>query len=179
MLPLSRPFILIALAAAGALPGAAAGQPAPAPGEDSKDGPVFGAWKIACEEGATCQAYVSLVSADTKQLALTFSYHFVKGLDRPTGVATLPLGLALKPGVQILTKASAEPIRLEPEVCYPDGCRAVFNPTPDEQAALTGGDSYAISFFAYGLPDRRTSIEVPADGLAEALDYLARNNAAD
>ncbi|MFQ5562348.1 MAG: invasion associated locus B family protein [Parvularculaceae bacterium] len=150
---------------------AAAEEPAAETGED---GPVFGAWKIHCESVVSCQAYVNLAEVDTNQLALTASFHFVKGASGPTGVITLPLGVALKPGVRIRTESEAEPIKLEPEVCYPDGCRVVLNPTDEQLAILSDVEKFSVVFFAYGNKGRSRSIDVPTDGLDEALDYLAK-----
>lgn len=143
----------------------------------AQEGPLFGAWKIQCAAENNCQAYVNLVSAETNQLALTASFHIVAGSERPTAVATIPLGVALKAGVQLRPAASSEPIMLEPEVCYPDGCRVVFTPTPEQLAAITANPAYTISFFSYGVAEKRHSISVPTDGLAQALEHLRRKGA--
>lgn len=150
---------------------------ASAQGGDSQDGPLFGAWKIQCAAENNCQAYVNLVSAETNQLALTASFHIVAGAERPTAVATIPLGVALRAGVRLRAPSLQEPIMLEPEVCYPDGCRVVFTPTPAQLAAITRDPSYTINFFSYGVVDKHHSVSVPTDGLAKALEHLRQQAA--
>ncbi len=140
------------------------------------DDTVFGAWKVTCAEGGDCQAFLSLVDKDTNQRALTASFHFIEGSATPTGVVVLPLGVALRPGVRIASDESGagdRPIELTPEVCFPDGCRAVFNLSSDKLAQILSADAFSVRFFPYSEgAERPILLSVPTDGLSNALDYI-------
>jgi invasion protein IalB len=154
------------------LAGAAAATFAAAQEDSSADGPLFGAWKIQCEANAPCLAYVNLMNAESEQLALTAAFYFIPGAEAPTAVMTFPLGVALKPGLRLRAEGLGEPIDLRPEVCYPDGCRAVANLTAGQAAALHQHEHFRVSFFVYGREAQPAALDVPADGLAAALAHL-------
>ncbi|MBB5517800.1 invasion associated locus B family protein [Amphiplicatus metriothermophilus] len=162
------------------LAGAGAASFAAAQDGSSADGPLFGAWKIQCEANAPCLAYVNLMDAESEQLALTAAFYFIPGAEAPTAVLTFPLGVALKPGLRLSSAALGEPIALQPEVCYPDGCRAAANLTAEQAAALNQQEHFRVSFFVYGREIRPAAVDVPVDGLAAALAHLrAKDGAKD
>lgn len=145
----------------------------------AKDQISFGSWDVVCAEEKNCQAFINLVSKETNELALTASFHFVDGAAAATGVVVLPLGVALRPGVRISTPGNDDetvndPIELTPEVCFPDGCRVVFNLDENSMAQILSADSFNILFFAYSREgDRPISMTLPTDGLDQAFEYMA------
>ena len=166
----SRILTAIAALALPALPAHAA----------SPEGETFGDWRVACNEAgpggelASCQAYLSLVEEKTGMKALSVSFHVAQGAAQPTGVVVLPLGVALRPGVQMRVGKQSRLVRLEPEVCYPDGCRADFEVDPALQQEMTAAREFTVGFFAYTREDKPASIAVSTKGLAAAIARLKR-----
>ncbi|MFN3959209.1 MAG: invasion associated locus B family protein [Parvularculaceae bacterium] len=160
-------ILISALAVAAALTGAAVAAP--------QDGETFGAWKVVCQGASPCQAFLGLKEEKTGRLVLSASAHKLPADKNPTLVLSLPLGLALKEGVALLSGAPGKaPVPAAVDVCFPDGCRATIELTPEALAALTAGDSFEVRFIAYGATDRVESVKVPANGLSDALKRLSR-----
>lgn len=143
-------------------------------------GETFGDWRVACTDAgaggevAACQAFLNLVEEKTGLQALSVSFHVAQGAALPTGVVVLPLGVALRPGVQMRVGKASRLVRLEPEVCYPDGCRAVFEVDPALQKELTEAGKFTVGFFAYAREDKPAAIAVSTKGLGAAIARLKR-----
>ena len=166
--------VLSVLAAACAAIGVANAADKTLDAETAIAGETFGSWRAVCKTGRSCQTYVNLANPKTKRLALTASFHFVKGTPDLTGVVQLPLGVALNPGVRIYMGADeSDAITLTPEVCYPDGCRAVFSLSPERLATFLAAEDYEVRFFTYIDQDHLVSMKVPTDGLGDALAHIA------
>lgn len=141
----------------------------------SKDGEVFGDWKVSCAAGAPCQAFLGLKDQTTGRLLLSVSAHKAAGDKNPTMVVSLPLGLSLKDGVALLSGAADKavlPARID--VCFPDGCRAVIELTPAALDALTASSEFEVRFIAYGAKDRVENVKIPSSGLRDALAQISR-----
>lgn len=155
------------LAAAMALTGTAIAAP--------KDGETFGSWQVVCEGADPCQAFLGLKDEKTGRLVLSASAHKAPADKHPTMVISLPLGLALKEGVALLSGAPGkDPVPAAVDVCFPDGCRAVIELSPAALDALTATESFEVRFIAFGAKNRVESVKVPADGLSQAIARLSR-----
>lgn len=137
------------------------------------DAPLFGQWQVQCAEEGDCQAYVNLAEEATGKLALTASVHHVAGAPAPTMLITLPLGVALAPGVQIDAGGQTQRLALKAEVCFPDGCRFAAELAPDMIAALDAAPAFNVRFFVYAKENLLREAEAPTEGLKEALAYIA------
>lgn len=142
------------------------------------EAPLFGQWQVLCAEEGDCQAYVNLAEEATGKLALTASVHYVAGAPAPTMLITLPLGVALAPGVQIEAGADKKRLALKAEVCFPDGCRFAAELAPEMIAALDAAPSFNVRFFAYAKDNELRGAAAPTDGLREALAYIVAKSAA-
>ncbi len=140
-----------------------------------KDGETFGSWQVVCEGANPCQAFLGLKDEKTGRLVLSASAHKAPADKNPTMVISLPLGLALKEGVALLSGAPGkDPVPAAVDVCFPDGCRAVIELTPAALDALTATESFEVRFIAFGAKDRVESVKVPANGLSQALARLSK-----
>lgn len=83
--------------------------------------------------------------------------------------AVLPLGSAIKPGARLVY--GDQTVNVDFEVCLPDGCRAVAEPTPEQFAAVQTADKVELLFFAQNNP-QQFSIEIPTDGLSSVVGTL-------
>jgi invasion protein IalB len=68
----------------------------------------------------------------------------------PVLFATLPLGIAVRPGVRVLTHPSAHEVMLAVDTCFPDGCRATAQLTEDELVLLVEADQLSLQFIPFG-----------------------------
>ncbi len=101
---------------------------APAVAADTEEPQLFKDWKLRCKqpEGADkkmCQITQHIVLKENKRPLLRVAVAYIPKQDGRLGVIlTLPLGIALPPGI-ILTVDNGEPRRLPIEYCIRAGCR--------------------------------------------------------
>lgn len=136
------------------------------------EAPTFGQWQAQCADAGSCQAYVNLAEEATGRLALTASVHYVAGAPAPTMLITLPLGVALAPGVQIEAGSLAQRLAVKAEVCFPDGCRFAAELAPEMIDALGAAPTFTVRFFVYAKENELREAAVPSEGLKQALDYI-------
>lgn len=123
-------------------------------------------WQMNCSETG-CNIIRSMTENTTGRLVATFLVIVENGkADTPGLGVALPLGLAIEPGVRIVS--GEQTIDLPFQVCFPDGCRAIRAATADEITLLTNADEADIRFFPFG-QNRPTSVKVPMAGLSDAL----------
>ncbi len=90
--------------------------------------------------------------------------------DKVIGVAvTLPLGVALEPGAQIV--AGEETLALRYKVCLPAGCTAFADLTDEMRVALESVPSLQVRFFGQSDAAAR-AVELPTAGLASVMSRM-------
>lgn len=136
------------------------------------DAPLFGQWQTQCAGAGSCQAYVNLAEEATGKLALTASVHYVAGAPAPTMLITLPLGVALAPGVQVEAGPDKQRLAMKAEACFPDGCRFAAEIGPEAIAALDAAPTFTVRFFVYAKDNELREAAVPTEGLKQALAYV-------
>lgn len=164
----ARPVLVLALALlSGVLPAAPAEQ-------------TFGAWTLRCEglpdaSGRECIMFQNLVLRTGGQTVLQFAVGLAPTDGTPTVVLSLPLGIALPPGVTIRIDEGKE-AKFPVERCEPDGCRAGMKLRPATVSQLGAGQKLTITFF----DGERQPIAMPLslDGFNAAYHALEANHAA-
>lgn len=162
-----RPVVLLALALlAGALHAAPAEQ-------------TFGEWTLRCEglpdaPGRECIMFQNLVLRTGGQTVLQFAVGLAPVDGTPTVVLSLPLGIALPPGVTIRIDDGKE-AKFPVERCEPDGCRAGMKLRPATVSQLGAGQQLTITFY----DGERQPIDMPLslEGFNAAFRALEANHA--
>ena len=98
-----------------------------------EQGQRFQDWTVGCERlpGMTqerCFIYQTVVNQETDDPVLQIAVGYLpmeNGQERPAVLITVPLGVALPPGIGLRVD-SGEPIRIPYERCVPSGCIAGF-----------------------------------------------------
>lgn len=140
----------------------------PAPhAEDSQD--VFGSWTLRCadQDGRPeCILFQNLVLKTGGEPVLQFGVGRVPPDTQPTVLLSLPLGIALPPGVTIRIDAGT-PATFPIERCEPDGCRAAMKLRDSTAQQLAQGRQLEITFY----DGARKPIKVPLslDGFGAAF----------
>jgi invasion protein IalB len=122
----------------------ASARAAPEPGTTFKD------WIVGCEslpEGGepVCHIYQTLSLKEQEQQILHVAVGYLPGSDKALAVFTMPLGIALPPGVQLQVD-EAKPLRFPVEYCDPNGCRAGIGLDDKLLAQFRKGLSAKVTF---------------------------------
>jgi invasion protein IalB len=136
---------------------------------------TYGAWTLRCDsvpgfDHQGCVMLQSLVLKTGGQPVLQFAIARPPGDGKPTVLVSLPLGIALPPGISIRIddgRAANFPV----ERCEPDGCRAGMILREATIAQLARGKQLTITFY----DGSHQPIDVPLslDGFAESFAALS------
>lgn len=130
---------------------------------------IFDNWMYTCEDGA-CQAVLSLASEETGERRLSWTFVYDPATDRLSSLVTVPLGVALPPGLRVKTSDGA--INDWPfQVCDQEGCRAVAIIDDKTEAALESAMTVSLLFIPYGAKNA-AALNVPMKGFAAAKKKL-------
>ncbi|MGB1110463.1 MAG: invasion associated locus B family protein [Gammaproteobacteria bacterium] len=140
----------------------------------AKTGDTFQDWKIQCETpkpevGEICHAFQNLTMKEGNQRVLHIAVGFLPEKDNPVAIFTLPLGVALPPGVQLQVD-EGEKSRFPIEVCTPDGCRAGLEVKPELMTALKAGSKAKITFA--NMQRQGLTVPVSLKGFTAAINSL-------
>lgn len=103
------------------------------PAQALEKGQRFDDWTVGCEklpgmDRERCFIYQTVVNKDNDEPVLQMAIGYLpveNNKTQPAALITLPLGVALPPGVGLKVDDN-EPIRLQYERCVPNGCIAGF-----------------------------------------------------
>lgn len=103
------------------------------PAQALEEGQRFQDWTVGCEQlpgmdRERCFIYQTVVNQDNDEPVLQMAIGYLPlddGQEQPAGLLTLPLGVALPPGIGLRVD-EGEPSRLQYERCVPTGCIAGF-----------------------------------------------------
>ena len=115
-----------------------------------KDGQTFGDWAVRCEKPKnapkeTCFIFQNHVTKKDHKPVLRIAVGYLPTKNQPVAVITMPLGIALPPGVQIKVDNN-EAVRVPVERCEPQGCRAGVILGDKLLAQLKAGQKAEITF---------------------------------
>lgn len=140
----------------------------------ANNGEQFKDWKIQCEapqgsEQEICHAFQNLTMKEGGQRVLHIAVGYLPNKDHPVAIFTLPLGIALPPGVMLQVDEGAKntfPV----EVCTPDGCRAGLEIKPELMASLKAGSKAKVTFA--NLQRQGLTVPVSLKGFTAAVGSL-------
>lgn len=141
----------------------------------ANDGEIFKDWQVVCEKPAgadqdVCHISQGLASSESKQPILHIAVGYLPGQDTPAAIVTLPLGLALRPGIQIRIDGG-EPQKLQPNVCLPAGCQTIMVLNPATLASMRKGNGMFIAFYTVASKEPR-SVRISLRGFTAAFRSL-------
>lgn len=112
---------------------------------------VFGSWTLRCSgpdagTRADCMMFQNLVQKAGGQPVLQFGIGMAPPDGLPTVLVSLPLGIALPPGITVQID-SGSPAIFPIERCEPDGCRASFKMRDATVQQLSQGRQLRLTFY--------------------------------
>ncbi|MCB1736114.1 MAG: invasion associated locus B family protein [Gammaproteobacteria bacterium] len=141
-----------------------------------ENGAKFKDWTVACEEVGeegkktqVCHLFQIFTAGEKKRPLLRVAVTYLPGEDSPYLVLTMPLGMALPPGVQLQID-DGEKQRIPVNTCLPDGCRAGGNMADAMIDALKKGSTLKISFADMNL--KTATVPVSLSGFTAGLASL-------
>ena len=165
-----RPVLFRSLLAAMLVFSAPSVLAAPVSGTEFKDRTV-GCEDVG-EEGSkthVCHLYQIFTAGENKRPLLRVAVTYLPGEEKPYLVLTMPLGMALPPGVQLQID-DGEKQRIPVNTCLPDGCRAGGNMADAMIDALKKGSTLKISFADMNL--KTATVPVSLSGFTAGLASL-------
>lgn len=115
-----------------------------------KTGDQFTDWVVACEQPneeipELCHIFQNLTLKEEGVRVLHVQVGFIPDKAHPVAIFTLPLGVALPPGIRLKVDEH-EPVNFPIEVCVQDGCRAGLELTPDRLNMMKRGNKANVTF---------------------------------
>jgi len=123
------------------------------------------AWTSACEDGY-CVFRRALETPGQDSPAALFEVLVNTENGEASMVLTLPLGVALEPGVRLIVEGREWSAPLK--VCLPDGCRATVDINASDFGLLLQRPVLDIRYIAFGA-DTATSVKLPINKLVAAM----------
>ena len=136
---------------------------------------IYGSWTLRCTAAADgarpdCMMFQNLVQKAGGQPVLQFGIGMAPPDGLPTVLVSLPLGIALPPGITI--QIDSGPAATFPvERCEPDGCRAVIKLRDATVQQLTQGGQLHITFYDGARKPLKVSLSL--DGFGAAFKALS------
>lgn len=135
---------------------------------------AYGPWTLRCQPPAagtpaSCIMFQNLVLKTGGQTVLQFGIGRAPGDDTPTVLVSLPLGMALPPGITIQID-DTKPANFPIERCEPDGCHAAMKLRDATIGQLRRGQRLTITFY----DGARKPIVMPLSlaGFSDGFDAL-------
>jgi invasion protein IalB len=130
---------------------------------------VFDNWLYSCESGA-CQSILSLAGEEGGEVVLSWAFVHDPKSDRISMLVTLPLGVALAPGLR-LDVSTGQHLDIPFQVCDGQGCRAVAVADASLMAGLAAAEEVSFRYIPYG-SQGATAVRAPMKGFSKAIARL-------
>lgn len=125
-------------------------------------------WETACaDDGSTCTMTITVRDEDLQIRAATLLASVVASDDTVVLGAIVPLGVALRPGLQMI--ADGKTIEAEYDACVVDGCRAIKPLTAEELSTALAASEVDVRYLARR-DGRLISVPIPTSGFEGALE---------
>ncbi|MEJ1334723.1 MAG: invasion associated locus B family protein [Candidatus Sedimenticola sp. (ex Thyasira tokunagai)] len=133
-------------------------------------------WSKLCEtpkglDQEICYIFQNITVKDTGQVIMNINIHYPENLDKAAMVVTLPMGVALVPGIRVQVD-EGEAVGVPYSVCLNNGCRAGFPLEEKMLAALKKGSKLNITFAS--LQGKGTKFTTSLSGFTAAVAALKR-----
>ena len=131
---------------------------------------IFGSWTLRCAAATAdarpdCMMFQNLVQKTGGQPVLQFGIGIAPPDGLPTVLVSLPLGIALPPGITIEID-SATPANFPVERCEPDGCRAGMKLRDATVQQLSHGKQLHVTFYDGARKPLKVSLSLEGFGAA-------------
>lgn len=145
---------------------------------DKKKGDKVSSWVKLCQEMEikkgdpkknVCIVHHERLDPNSGMTIVAAAVRVVEGADKQAFMVTVPLGVALPPGMQIKIDDQKDPIALKYSHCLPNGCTAETEATKDLMAKLMGGKVVNIATINAGAPEQ-ILFQVPLNGFKQTFD---------
>ena len=115
-----------------------------------EEGKTFKDWKVNCDtipdkDEKICHIQQLITDKENDNPIMMVAVGYLPGLEKPTFIVTLPLGVLLPPGLSLQVDEN-KAIGFPYEVCDPVGCRAGFDIKDDILQQLKAGNQAKLKF---------------------------------
>jgi invasion protein IalB len=112
-----------------------------------------------------CISHHERLDPNTGAPIVSAAIRVIEGEAKPRLLVTVPLGMAIPPGVQMKIDDQKEPVALKYTFCLPNGCTAEVDTTPELLAAMEGGKVLTVA--TINLAAETLGFQVPLNGFKE------------
>lgn len=141
-----------------------------------QDGQVFQDWTARCEtdpqDAAVTRCFIvqAVVAGEERRRVMLLAVAYPPGRDTPLATAILPLGVALRAGIEVAIDDGA-PKRYPFSICLADGCQAHV---PLDDAMMTAFKKGNKGSVAFARPPDGRAVKVPFSlkGFTAAVNSL-------
>ncbi len=142
----------------------------------AEQGKVFKDWRVQCEtapgsDTEICHIFQNLTTKEDGKQILNAMIGYLPAKDEAVMILTLPLGIALPPGIQLQIddgKAARAPI----ETCTPQGCRVGVPLTKEFITTMKKGNQMKVTFA--NLQRKGLTVPVSLSGFSAGLKELKK-----
>lgn len=121
-----------------------------------------------CDDATGRCSVTTRLETENDGLFATVTLQIGRDGAQPVLMATVPLGIAARPGVRIVAQPASDAFLLAVDACFPDGCRVSAELQPDDLSRLLGAQALSLQFIAF--TDGQTlAADLPAASLADPL----------
>ena len=135
---------------------------------------IYGDWGRKCEtpkglDQELCFIFQNLSIKESGKRVMHITAGYLPKQDKPAMVFTLPLGVALRPGIRVKVDES-EPMNVGYNICLNTGCRAGMELTEKTITLLKQGSKVVITFVSP--QGKGLNVPVSLKGFTDAFDSL-------
>ncbi|MES9903853.1 MAG: invasion associated locus B family protein [Sedimenticola sp.] len=134
----------------------------------------FKDWSKQCEvlpglDQEVCYIFQNITVKKTGQVIMSINIHYPQNQKEPAMVVTLPLGVALVPGISVQVD-EGESLNIPYNICINNGCRAGFSVEEPILVLLKKGNRLNISFAT--IQGKGTKLSTSLSGFTAAIAAL-------
>lgn len=115
-----------------------------------------------------CIVHHERIDPETGAVVISVALRRIAGDEKQRFMVTVPLGMAVRPGMQARFDNGATVVKLNYAFCLPSGCTAEADATPELIQQLTAGGSFEVA--AINALSDQIGFDVPLAGFQQTLD---------
>lgn len=134
---------------------------------------THGQWGVMCNiaNSNDCRAAQTQNSSDENSPGRLLQVLLTSENERTFGILTLPFGVDLRAGIALQIDGGSQ-LNGTFITCLPDGCQSIVEFDQSAILELTAGTTMRVGFRPLGEESSALVIDVPLDGVAQALSEL-------
>lgn len=146
--------------------------------DDKKKNDKVSSWVKLCQEmeikkgdpkKSVCIVHHERLDPNSGMTIVAAAVRTIEGVDKQAFMVTVPLGVALPPGMQIKVDDQKDPIALKYSHCLPNGCTAETEATKELLQKLMSGKVVNVATINAGAPEQ-ILFQVPLNGFKQTYD---------